>query len=189
VSTAYSRGVTDTRERLVEAGVARLEAYGPGGLTLRAVTRDAGVSHGAPRRHFTTFAGLLAAIAERGVADLEADLLAALGGDGPVEERIHRAVDAYLAFAGARPHMFALIFRHHVLDGGGRNLRERTLPLLDALADVIGDDGRAKALAIWTHAHGIAVLGLAGALDLAATADERRTLLRAAVRAHLSSAG
>jgi AcrR family transcriptional regulator len=181
--------VPDTRERLVDAGVSRLEALGPGELTLRGVTRDAGVSHGAPRRHFATFAGLLAAIADRGVADLEAHLFAALGGDGTVEDRVHRALTAYLEFARARPHMFALIFSHDLLEGGGRNLRERTLPILDALADVIGDDGRARALAIWTHAHGIAVLDLTGALDLAATTAERRTLLRAAVRAHLSSAG
>jgi hypothetical protein len=79
--------------------------------------------------------------------------------------------------------------RWRTAEGGGRNLRERTLPILDALADVIGDGGRARALAIWTHAHGIAVLDLTGALDLAATTAERRTLLRAAVRAHLSSAG
>jgi AcrR family transcriptional regulator len=182
----------DLRQRLIDAGVARLEADGLAGLTLRSITRDAGVSHGAPRRPFATFNGLLAAIAEHGLAELEAAVRPALAQPGPVPDRVTGAVLAYLDFAERRPQLFTLLFRHDLLENSGRHLRERSLPILAALIDVIAeetsrDDARHRALAVWTHAHGIATLGLTRALDLAATPGERRALVHASVRAHLSS--
>ena len=61
---------TPLRDRLVQAGVDLLEEEGLGNLTLRAITRRTGVSHGAPRRYFPTHNALLAAIAATGLADL-----------------------------------------------------------------------------------------------------------------------
>jgi AcrR family transcriptional regulator len=181
------------RERLVDTGVRLLEAEGLADLTLRSIARAAGVSHGAPRRHFPTFTALLAAIAERGLADLTGALRPALEQPGPVADRVTRAAEAYLDFARRRPHMFTLVFRHDLLADSGLRLRERSLPILDALTAVLreeaADDGaaRAAALAVWTHTHGVATLTLTRALDLAATPDQQRDLLRAAVRSHLTT--
>lgn len=179
------------RDRLVDAGVALLEADGLATLTLRSITRAAGVSHGAPRRHFATYAGLLAAIADRGLTDLAAELRPALQRPGPIHDRVIGAAETYLEFARRRPHMFALIFRHDLLEAGGQRLRERSLPLLDALTGVLAEEmpdrpsARTAALNVWTHTHGIATLTLTRALDLAATPAEQRDLLLAAIRAHL----
>ncbi|MEU0061112.1 helix-turn-helix domain-containing protein, partial [Streptomyces sp. NPDC006334] len=44
----------DLRTRLVDVGVELLAEQGVDALTLREIARRAGVSHGAPRRHFPT---------------------------------------------------------------------------------------------------------------------------------------
>src|SRR4051794_7332976 len=60
------------RERLVTHALAVLEAEGVDAVTVRRVAREAGVSHGAPLRHFSTRADLLAAVAATGFAQLQA---------------------------------------------------------------------------------------------------------------------
>lgn len=55
----------DLRIRLVDVGVELLAREGVGALSLREIARRAGVSHGAPRRHFPTHLELLSAIARR----------------------------------------------------------------------------------------------------------------------------
>ncbi|NHA01313.1 helix-turn-helix transcriptional regulator [Nocardioides sp. W3-2-3] len=46
-----------------------LEERGLGGISLRSIASAAGVSHGAPRRHFPTYDALLAAIARRALEE------------------------------------------------------------------------------------------------------------------------
>ena len=70
-------------QRLVEVGVTLLEAGGPEHLGLREIARQAGVSHGAPRRYFPTHRQLLVAIVRAGLIDLVADLSRALPPAGP----------------------------------------------------------------------------------------------------------
>jgi AcrR family transcriptional regulator len=152
------------RDRLVHDGVELLEEEGLTALTLRAITRRTGVSHGAPRRYFPTHNALLAAIAATGLADLAARLApiageaplatpiaggAPLTDDSPVtddapvaggtdpEGRLVRLGVAYLAFAAERPAMFELIFRHDLLAGAGGNLRQTSLPLFDTVTTLI----------------------------------------------------
>ncbi len=51
VNMAYHHG--DLRNALLDAATTLLDDAGPTGLTLRAAARAAGVSSGAPYRHFT----------------------------------------------------------------------------------------------------------------------------------------
>ncbi|MFD9127330.1 TetR/AcrR family transcriptional regulator [Kitasatospora sp. NPDC059571] len=53
------------REALVEAGLALARSGGPGAVVLRAVSREAGVSHNAAYRHFADHEDLLAAVGTR----------------------------------------------------------------------------------------------------------------------------
>ncbi|WP_237341606.1 TetR/AcrR family transcriptional regulator [Williamsia soli] len=161
-----------TRARLVQAGVELLEDGGLPAVGLRAITRAAGVSHGAPRRYFPTHRALLAAIAEAGFADLRAELEPALCGPGPADlagarARLLKMAGLYVAFARRRPDMFALIFRHDLLKGAGENLRDKTGPVVDALAGLIGGHAQMhRALKLWTSVHGVAMLTSTRALDL-----------------------
>lgn len=157
-----------TRARLVQAGVELLEEGGISAVGLRAITRAAGVSHGAPRRYFPTHVSLLAAIADAGFADLRTELEPALkNSEDAIRDQLTEAAVRYVAFARRRPAMFALIFRHDLLEGAGENLRTKTVPVVEALAQVIGGAAnQQRALQFWTSVHGVAMLSSTRALDL-----------------------
>ena len=67
-----------TRDRLVDTARAYLDQEGVDGIGLREIARRAGVSHGAPLRHFPTLGALLAAVAADGFRDLYASVDAAV---------------------------------------------------------------------------------------------------------------
>jgi AcrR family transcriptional regulator len=58
------------RGALVDAGVELARTGGPNAVLLRAVSRQAGVSHNAAYRHFANQQDLLAAVAERCMTQL-----------------------------------------------------------------------------------------------------------------------
>ncbi|WP_132213485.1 TetR/AcrR family transcriptional regulator [Kribbella steppae] len=183
------------RDRLVQTGVELLEEEGLGNLTLRAITRRAGVSHGAPRRYFPTHNSLLAAIASTGLEDLASRLQQGEAdrrrGATQPEELLTEAALSYLEFAAEHPGMFELLFRHDLLEGAGGNLRSRSLPLFQHFADLIeqadpgSTDARDRAIALWTNIHGLATLRATRALDLLGTND-LTPLVKHVVQVHLS---
>src|SRR5262245_62317073 len=65
------------REALLRAAEKVLERDGLPGLTLRAVAREAGVSHAAPTHHFGDLAGLLSELAAIGYRQFGAAMIAA----------------------------------------------------------------------------------------------------------------
>src|SRR5688572_10212568 len=69
------------RDRLVGCGAALLAEAGASGVTLRAIARRAGVSHGAPRRYFPTRSALLSAVAARGFQALQQAMTAGPAAD------------------------------------------------------------------------------------------------------------
>jgi AcrR family transcriptional regulator len=180
------------RDRLVAAGVEILERDGLAELSLRAVTRRTGVSHGAPRRYFPTHRGLLAAIARTGLEDLVARSAPILADTGaPARTRLIRLAETYIQFAEDRLAMFELMFRHDLLAGAGGDLRATSLPLFDGFLALVAEaapeqpDSRQRALAIWTQLHGLAVLSAGQSLDLVADPADRPGLIVRAVEANL----
>src|SRR5947199_7172844 len=67
----------DLREALLKAAERVLERDGLAGLTLRAVAREAGVSHAAPTHHFGDLTGLVSELAAIGFRQFNATLKAA----------------------------------------------------------------------------------------------------------------
>ncbi|MEU8896390.1 WHG domain-containing protein [Nocardia sp. NPDC048505] len=178
------------RARLIGVGVDLLEEVGAGRLGLRAITRAAGVSHGAPRRYFPTHQALLGAIAARGFADLIARF-AAIDPTAPDRERLRAMAVDYVDFAAARPEMFTLMFRHDLLEGSGENLRATTLPIFDQFTALVGrvtgtPDPAARALVLWTNLHGIATLQANRSLALIAPAADPGALVAQVLEAHLN---
>ena len=175
------------RDRLVTAGTDLLEQTGAAHLTLRAIARHTGVSHGAPRRHFPTHASLLAAVAARGFADLRTGFDACAGPTSRL--RIERMALEYVRFAAQRPEMFTLMFRHDLLEGSGENLRRRTAPTYrewsDLVAECIPNDGPHRALRLWSSVHGIAILTANRSLELIAPETNPRTLVAEVVAREL----
>ncbi|MGW2630760.1 TetR/AcrR family transcriptional regulator [Streptomyces chattanoogensis] len=202
------------RARLVDAGVDLVTREGVQALSLREIARRAGVSHGAPRRHFPTHLSLLSAIARRGFADLGARAAEALGdndGDGSsgngsrgssadsrasARAQLHTLARVYLDFALTHRGMYELMFRHDLLESNRLGLRDTSLPLFGVLVGLVtrarprpeGEPAvtpEVVAGALWSNLHGIAQLWGWGSLQLATGAADVEPLLRAAVDAHL----
>ncbi|MFF9193801.1 TetR/AcrR family transcriptional regulator [Streptomyces sp. NPDC014779] len=182
------------RDRLVRTGVALVDAEGVQALTLREIARRAGVSHGAPRRHFPTHLDLLSAIAREGFAELGARVTAADDPAAGPRARIEALARCYLDFARQRGGMFELMFRHDLLESGRLGLRDTSLPLFGHFAALVAAarpdtaDPVTATGALWANLHGIAQLWRWGSLRLATGADDPAPLLAAALDAHLGPA-
>ncbi|MYS15092.1 TetR/AcrR family transcriptional regulator [Streptomyces sp. SID4982] len=183
------------RDRLVDAGVALVAAEGAQALTLREIARRAGVSHGAPRRHFPTHLELLSAIARSGFTDLGARARATLENteEGP-RGQVAALARTYLRFALDNPGMYELMFRHDVLESGHLGLRDTSLPLFGLLVERVGRarpdvDARLVTGALWANLHGLAQLWRWGSLRLATGEEDFGPLLEACVAAHLGPDG
>ncbi|MEU2117572.1 TetR/AcrR family transcriptional regulator [Streptomyces sp. NPDC016459] len=178
------------RARLVTVGVELVNAEGAQALSLREIARRAGVSHGAPRRHFPTHLDLLSAIARRGFAELAARIAAEDRASAAPRERIVLLARVYLDYAETRRGMYELMFRHDLLESGRLGLRETSLPLFAHLTGLVARvhpdaDPVVVAAALWANLHGIAQLWHWGSLRLATGGGDPAPLLTAALDAHL----
>ncbi|WP_128382519.1 TetR/AcrR family transcriptional regulator [Streptomyces cavernae] len=90
------------RTDLLDAAERSLRAHGVEQLSLRDLARDVGVSHAAPRRHFTDRRALLDALAESGFIRLGAKLRAAVNeidDEDDLPARLYAFASAYVRFA------------------------------------------------------------------------------------------
>src|SRR5947207_15964668 len=96
--TSYHHGAL--RDALLEAAERVLEHDGLAGLTLRAVAREAGVSHAAPTHHFGDLTGLVSELAAIGFRQFNAAMAAAgsAAGSALMEKALARAT-AYVGYA------------------------------------------------------------------------------------------
>jgi AcrR family transcriptional regulator len=99
------------REAMILAGLKILERDGLAGLGMRAAAREAGVSQTAPYHHFEGKQGLLAAVAARGFARLQAEQDAiASNTDLDPEARVRELGVGYVRMARRYPEIFKLMF-------------------------------------------------------------------------------
>jgi AcrR family transcriptional regulator len=98
------------RERLLRAALLMVQTEGIAAISVREVARRAGVSSGAPFRHFKDRNALLAAIAEDGLLQLEAETARAVlaAGDDIVEQLKAMGV-AFATFAATHPAHFRVM--------------------------------------------------------------------------------
>jgi AcrR family transcriptional regulator len=127
------------RDALLQAAERVLERDGLGGLTLRAVAREAGVSHAAPTHHFGDLTGLVSELAAIGFRQFNAAMVAAgvAAGNSAIEKALARA-KAYVAYAQAHPGMYGLMFRTERLDMSRPSLCEAANASFAGLAGAIG---------------------------------------------------
>jgi AcrR family transcriptional regulator len=166
------------RDALLEAAERVLERDGLGGLTLRAVAREAGVSHAAPTHHFGDLTGLVSELAAIGFRQFNAAMTAAgaAGGSSGLQKAMARA-KAYVAYAQAHPGMYGLMFRTERLDMTRPSLHEAASASFAGLAGAIGASRheqiseqalsleQAAAIArAWSLVHGFTMLLLDGRL-------------------------
>jgi AcrR family transcriptional regulator len=166
------------RERLVRTALELLVEQGLEGMSLRNIARVAGVSHGAPLRHFESLADLRAEVAAHGFRTLceamEKSAAQLAPGAGPLA-RLRQGSRAYVECAVANPALFALMFRPELLDPDNASYRrdggaafEHVVAAVRAAQDAGWHPQRATRVlagAIWASLHGLATLWAQGALS------------------------
>jgi len=164
--TPYHHG--DLPSALVRAAIELLEENGAADLSLRAAARRAGVSTGAPYRHFPDRNALLSAVAAVGYTELARDLAAVNTAPSTPEELAAVAV-AYVQFALRRPGLFRVMFA----EGCDTTSPDRVAAVA-AIHDYLGSivkhampdaDPEPMAIAVWSLVHGLAFLHTDGKLD------------------------
>lgn len=99
------------RQELLRAAEAALEARGIQQLSLRELSRELGVSHASPQRHFATKQELIDALAIMGFERL-GSAMARAAGVRPLDfnMRLTKAALAYVEFGRKHPALLALMF-------------------------------------------------------------------------------
>lgn len=163
------------RQVLLEKAAESIRERGVGGLSLRDLARRAGVSHGAPARHFPDKAALLTALATDVLERFRAVLLggAAAAGGSAIDR--YRAIGmGYVQFAVKYPAYFRLM-------NSGRNLFEPDAEftaayqqlfatIRDATIAAQQEGWAAKRdpddllIAAWSAVHGFATLWIEGTI-------------------------
>jgi AcrR family transcriptional regulator len=101
----------DLRRALLAQAESTVREHGVERLSLRALARQVGVSHGAPRRHFPDRQALLDALAQEGFARLGAELREAVAGAGDdFQARLRATAAAYIRFATHDAALLELMF-------------------------------------------------------------------------------
>ena len=165
------------RDALLQAAERVLERDGLGGLTLRAVAREAGVSHAAPTHHFGDLTGLLSELAAIGFRQFNAAMAQACVDRLPAEKPMSRA-KAYVGYAQAHPGMYGLMFRTERLDYSRPSLHAAAEASFAGLAgavaasrhekfegDALSLDQAAAIARGWSLVHGFTMLLLDGRLS------------------------
>ncbi|SDX81543.1 DNA-binding transcriptional regulator, AcrR family [Amycolatopsis xylanica] len=177
----------DTRERLISSATTLLTEEGVDAVTLRGIAKATGVSHGAPLRHFAGRAQLLSAVASNGFEALRHRFDDVL--PGPPRERLLAACRSYVEFSRAAPSMFALMFRHDLLDHEDPVLARLTAETFDSFGELVAaaqhegwrvdTDAQALTAALWSALYGVAELGLWGGTGNASLIETLETTLEA----------
>lgn len=162
------------RERLLDAGLEIVTERGDQShVTIRAVTRRAGVSPTAFYLHFPTRDEFLPALRRRGFEAFRAVVgeAAATGGEDPAA-RLNAASLGYVRFARERPNVYALIFSPYEPaedadrdpDGPGWASFEDLMARIAAYLQHAGSEGadvQRLAMGMWTGLHGFVTLSYA----------------------------
>ena len=174
-NTSYHHGALHAG--LLEAAERVLERDGLAGLTLRAVVREAGVSHAAPTHHFGDLTGLVSELAAIGFRQFNDAAAAADSAVSTATEKAMARARAYVAFAQAHPGMYGLMFRTERLDMKRPALHEAADAAFAGLAgsiaaqrheeiatEALSLDQAAAIVRAWSLVHGFTMLLLDGRL-------------------------
>lgn len=117
--TDYHHG--NLRQALIDAAIQLVEEVGPESVSVREAAKRAGVSPGAPFRHFANKTALMTAVAEQAMAHFRAEITKAVSNvasDNPIERFTAIGV-AYLRWAFQNPTQFQIISTRSLLDWDG----------------------------------------------------------------------
>ena len=166
--TSRAESAAATRRALLDDAAELLDSGGPDAVTLREVGARAGVSRGAPYRHFANKESLLTAVAAEGWERI-GDHMHALQTDSPLPpaDRLRAALIGIIAFSRRRPYLYQLMFSPPAGDPAAvvRAAQRMCDEFLAIVAAVVGEPNAQRYAAILlTGAHGATGLESSGLL-------------------------
>ena len=134
------------REALIEAAERMIEEEGPESVTVREAARRAGVSPGAPFRHFASRTALMTAVAERAMGRFLDEIARAEASVDPNDAGARYAAlgHAYLRWATRHPAQFRVLATRSLIDFDGSDSLPRDNDAIRALMQEIVADGQAR---------------------------------------------
>ena len=164
----------NTREHLLDAVDAVISDRGPDGVTLRAIGKQAGLSHTAAAHYFSDKPGLMTAYVTRAWARVADRLIAEAAAADDSRSALVAAAHAYASFAIEEPAAFSVMDRleyTRVDDADLWKARERGFFALYALIEAHQKSGWATERATldllattWSFVHGFVELWTGGPL-------------------------
>lgn len=127
------------RATLVQQALALVEERGVDDVNLRDLAERAGVSRQASYLHFPDRRALLASVAAEGFGRLRRAMEAGLDGDTTDAPAALRTIaEVYVGFAGAHPHLVALMLGPYVAKGDSPELQAEAIELFALLRELCG---------------------------------------------------
>ncbi|MCP4038581.1 MAG: WHG domain-containing protein [bacterium] len=170
---AYHHG--NLRKVLLDAAAEAIAEEGLAALSLRALARKAGVSHGAPARHFSDKTALLTALATEALERFRAAMRDGSEPEDSALERYRAMGRCYVRFAIENPAYFHIVGRPEFYSAGDEAFARGYQELFETLSEaaaaalretgVPGFDPQAFLISTWAMAHGLATLWLEGTLE------------------------
>lgn len=170
-STPFHHG--NLKRVLFDIALSRLDEHGAGGVTIRAVAKAAGVSHGAPVNHYRDRRALLTAIAKAQfdalLNEIDTKLAVISHNHSP---RFEIFANVMLDFGFSYPHRYRLLWSADLIDHADAGL----LAVMDKIYDQLCTeftkgaperefDRDTYAVALWAMIHGYVDLRLSGMFE------------------------
>jgi AcrR family transcriptional regulator len=157
-----------TRRALLDAAADLLDLGGLEAVTLRAVGAQAGVTRGAPYRHFPDKENLLIAVGTRAWERL-GDQMHALRADPGLSaaEKLRSGIIALISIGRSQPHLYKLMFSNPPGDPAAlaRAAEHSQTEFLAIVADLVGEqNARRYGALLISAANGIAGMEVSGQL-------------------------
>ena len=174
-ATPYHHG--DLKNALIKAGMEILASEGLGGLSLRKVAKQAGVSHAAPYAHFKDKQALIAAISAEGFKQLHSQIESVKGTyQTDPETLLIETAWAYVQFALHAPDRFKLMFSSALekekeypdfVETSQKNFRQvvEIVEICQGANILKSGDSELVALSLWGTVHGFISLLLEGQIS------------------------
>jgi AcrR family transcriptional regulator len=191
VRGAYHHG--DLRAALKKAALRLVLEKGPLGFSLNEASRLAGVSTGAPYRHFIDKDALLAEVAQDGNELMGAEIREAVSRVNGLKKKMIEAGMAYLRFAVHHSDYFAVIFqaglekaKYPELEHSARQAFATILDLSTQYERTL-ELGLERAVVAWALVHGLATLELEVGIAMAVNRQPGLEHLRPLLERFLST--
>ncbi|NDJ53042.1 MAG: TetR/AcrR family transcriptional regulator [Chloroflexi bacterium] len=195
MTAKYHHG--DLRNALIEVGEKVLREEGVEAFTLRRLTKEVGVSHNAPYRHFKNRDDLLAAVSERGYWRLRDHVEEGIERhEGHIQEQLMHFSFDYIDFALKNRHLYPVMFSSNPhLDSEA--LIEVMQNALTAFVEIFErgqaagtlrtDSPLLQALTLFSLLHGVANVMLAGRFSMPfdGSQPDVETLVRGLVEVYM----